>query len=479
MGNYFIKKMKFITGRYLSSSFIFILFTVNNILSQWTVDWHSHLYLNYISVVDSNIAWAVGADSILNNKIIRRNPSGVWETIPLNGIFDSHDLTCVAAKDNLNAWVTDGNGGSANGGAHIYRTTNGGLNWVVQISTGGGFGYFNGIKFSRVNPMCGYAWSDPPDSNGSPLKIYKTTDGGNIWNVYSVSVDPRFRGTHNSICVTDSAHAWFGLFNSSGFYDYQKILYTTNGGVNYSISSLPFQGYSVPAIEFKYDNQYGISATDDQYDYYCSTFNGGISWQYHYYQNIGNSIKIIWIPNTYTWYSATLMTAPNTRMYKTTDNGSSWIPMAFPDSLFIRLYYMDGVSYGNKAFLYAVEYWGKIFRLADNVEIIGIKSISNEVPKSFSLHQNYPNPFNPATIIKFEIPPEGVLGTNSKTQTSSKTEIRIYNALGRNVAVLVNEKLSPGIYEVEWDAANLPSGVYYYRIMSGVYSETRKMVLLK
>jgi photosystem II stability/assembly factor-like uncharacterized protein len=244
-----------------------------------------------------------------------------------------------------------------------------------------------------MNPNYGYAWSNPPDSNGTPLKIYKTSNGGANWIEYSYTADPRFIGTQNSICVTDSVHAWFGLYNNTGVYDYHRILYTTNGGTNFWISLLPYQGYSVPAIEFRQNNILGFAATEDQPDYISKSNNGGGSWQFSFLENMGNARRIISIPNTNVWYAATSSTDPGKRMYKSTDNGTSWFAMSFPDSLFVRLNYMDGISYGEKVFLYAIDLNGKIFRLVDNVEVIGIQPISTEIPKSYSLSQNYPNPF--------------------------------------------------------------------------------------
>jgi len=104
--------------------------------------------------------------------------------------------------------------------------------------------------------------------------------------------------------------------------------------------------------------------------------------------------------------------------------------------------------------------------------MVGINKISSEVPESFALFQNYPNPFNPTTKIKFEI-------RNTKYETNPKTEIRIYDVLGREVTTLVNEALSPGTYEIEWDGTNYPSGVYYYALSVGEFKETKKMVLIK
>ena len=99
--------------------------------------------------------------------------------------------------------------------------------------------------------------------------------------------------------------------------------------------------------------------------------------------------------------------------------------------------------------------------------IIGIKPISNEIPNGFSLSQNYPNPFNPSTNIGFRIAHFGLV------------KITIFDVLGREVSNLVDEQLKPGTYEVNFDGTNLPSGVYFYKIEAGNYSETRKMILVK
>ncbi|HWA04968.1 MAG TPA: T9SS type A sorting domain-containing protein, partial [Ignavibacteria bacterium] len=94
---------------------------------------------------------------------------------------------------------------------------------------------------------------------------------------------------------------------------------------------------------------------------------------------------------------------------------------------------------------------------------------SSEIPLQFSLSQNYPNPFNPATKIKFAIP----------AGNASLTTITVYDIVGRQVAVLVNQQLRPGTYEVDWDASVYPSGVYFYTVSSVSFNETKKMVLLK
>jgi hypothetical protein len=108
-----------------------------------------------------------------------------------------------------------------------------------------------------------------------------------------------------------------------------------------------------------------------------------------------------------------------------------------------------------------------------NCPPLGIQSLSNEVPGAFRLHQNYPNPFNPVTTIQFTVP------LNKGGERGLYVKLIVYDLLGREAAGLVNDKLQPGTYEVEWDAAGFPSGVYFYVLNAGDYSETKKMVVLK
>lgn len=97
---------------------------------------------------------------------------------------------------------------------------------------------------------------------------------------------------------------------------------------------------------------------------------------------------------------------------------------------------------------------------------------NNEVPNEFKLHQNFPNPFNPVTNIKFQIP---------ATVETSRWDVllAVYDILGNEIAVLANGKLAPGTYEYTWDASAFPSGVYFYRLTAGDFSNVNKMILLK
>lgn len=99
--------------------------------------------------------------------------------------------------------------------------------------------------------------------------------------------------------------------------------------------------------------------------------------------------------------------------------------------------------------------------------IVNIKEDEEIIPNEFTLEQNYPNPFNPETTIKYVIP------------SISKVSLTIFDVLGKKVSTLVNEEKASGSYEVNFNAINLASGIYYYTLNAGVFSETKKMLLLK
>ncbi len=97
----------------------------------------------------------------------------------------------------------------------------------------------------------------------------------------------------------------------------------------------------------------------------------------------------------------------------------------------------------------------------------GISGNSNQIPQAYVLYQNYPNPFNPATTIRYDVPAAGLV------------KLVVYDILGKEIASPVNEIKTPGSYLISFDASNLPSGVYFYKITEGNFTETRKMLLVK
>lgn len=107
-----------------------------------------------------------------------------------------------------------------------------------------------------------------------------------------------------------------------------------------------------------------------------------------------------------------------------------------------------------------------VLKVATTVEVTGIRR-EDLAAVRYELDQNYPNPFNPTTHLRFTI------------ADFRFTTLKVYDALGKEVATLVNGEMNPGRYTVQWDAGNMPSGVYFYRLQAGQFAETKKLVLMK
>lgn len=141
---------------------------------------------------------------------------------------------------------------------------------------------------------------------------------------------------------------------------------------------------------------------------------------------------------------------------------------------FLRWWYnhiprYEGVNGGvlNNWWAYWLDYEAAV-ALAKSTPVVGVNSnVQRQSPESFGLRQNYPNPFNPSTTITYTLHEPAVVS------------IKVFDCLGREVAMLVNEHMEPGLHAAYWNAANCSSGMYYYELRAGARSETKRMVLVK
>jgi hypothetical protein len=112
-----------------------------------------------------------------------------------------------------------------------------------------------------------------------------------------------------------------------------------------------------------------------------------------------------------------------------------------------------------------------------------VTGASAPLPAAFALDQNYPDPFNPVTLIRYTLPAR--VGPTLDPPISMAglsvypVSLKVYDLLGQLVATLVNESKAPGEYSAQWDATNVPSGIYYYRLVAGDFSDVKKMIYLK
>ncbi len=371
-------------------------------------------------------------------------------------------------------WI--GIGGNTTEAAPIYKSTNGGLNWNIiymspvypdyiqflNASTGYlkiAYGLFksinsgnswmelptfnfrvNSINFIDVNTgwACGDAYPTTP-------KLTKTVNGGYTWNEVPVPMD------YSSVAAFYFINDNTGWISETYSGSWCRIYKTTNGGQNWV--TLPTDT-NVVCSKISFVNSLTGWASGDEI---IKTTNGGNSWIS--LQLNGPDLKCQFIDANNGWAKSDV--GP---IYKTTNGGLNWHSQV---DLGIGYSNIECMQFINSQTGWMVGYDGLIIKTTSGGEVVSLNNISSTLPKEFSVLQNYPNPFNPSTVIRFQI------------ASNNFVKLVIYDVLGREVAKLVNQQMQPGSYSVDWDASNYSSGVYFYKLEAGDYTQTRKMVLIK
>jgi photosystem II stability/assembly factor-like uncharacterized protein len=366
-----------------------------------------------------------------NSTVLRTTNGGeLWikQTLPASGLFVEH----AHIFDEQTAIVV---------GDKVFRTTNGGVQWTqVTIS---GNPSFSGVHF--ISSLLGFASS----SSG---KIYISDDGGLNWspqttNTTTFLTDITFADNNNGYAV--------GIGGT--------IIYTNNGGATWN-----------QATSNNSNNLWGVYAVNSTIGYAVGGDVNGLN---------GNVLKTT--DSGANWYSTTVDAnsvltgiyfidskvgyVGGTKIWKTTDGGQSWEMQKDVGETTVLFFSGDLTGY-------AGDHSGKIFKTTNGgtTGVIGEK----KSPENFQLYQNYPNPFNPTTIIKFSISSGG-------NSSLSKVSLKIYTLLGKEAAILLDYELSPGTYEVPFNATGLASGVYFYRLEvrnSGAqlsFVDTKSLTLLR
>jgi len=184
--------------------------------------------------------------------------------------------------------------------------------------------------------------------------------------------------------------------------------------------------------------------------------NGGTSWT-PFNSGLANSDVASFCFSGTSLFCGTL----GSGVFLSANDGTPWIPVSTDlAATIVKCLAVDGTN------LYAGTTAGVWRRpLTEMITSFGPKS--SEVPLEFSLHQNYPNPFNPSTTIKYELPQR------------AHVVLTVFNMLGQKVTTLLDEVIDAGYHEAQFDASDLASGVYLYRLTTGDFVQTRKMILVR
>jgi photosystem II stability/assembly factor-like uncharacterized protein len=395
-----------------------------------------------ISVSGPNTAW-IADGGTTTPKIFKTTNGGLnWLTVPVAGI--TNEIFCIWAISADAAFVGEG---VVNGGAKLLRTTNGGTNWTVILTTGNSNGHFTGLAFTKgIGNRFGLAIAE---------RIYRSANFGNNW----VELNPGTVGVsnaQNSLMIVDNDFYGFGLNNGSA-----RIRMTTDNSGSWTTKNVSITGNYTSAIAFHTGKLMGVAATSTSLPVIGRTTDGGTTWtNVDVGTNISGTSFLSWVPYTPVIY----ILGQNGTIKRSTDNGLTWVVTPTPGVT--NLTHFDFHHLANVVYGYAVSSSGNVIKLADTLVILtGVNN--NQLPADYSLSQNYPNPFNPVTSIGYSIP------------AAADVKLAVFDALGREVDVIVNENKPAGNYEAVWNAVNFPSGVYFYRLTAGEFTDTKKLMLIK
>jgi photosystem II stability/assembly factor-like uncharacterized protein len=349
-------------------------------------------------------------------------------------------------------FINQNTGWFVGGALQIRKTTDGGLTWFKQYGAPQA-GIAHSVYFFDANNgvVCG--------SKGFPYKpfVERTTNGGTTWIEQSPTLP-----TAQEL----NSQYWFNA--STGWIaGYDVLLYTTNAGATFTdlYTNIPPSGnghIDLLSIIFVTQQTGWIGAANLERNNVYKTTNGGVNWVFQQNpisQNGMNQINdVLFINSDSGW--AVHGTPTSGAIMFTSNGGTNWSIEEQSVNWFECL-----SNYQNKK-IWCGANFGKVWYTILS-GIIGITPENNKIPDEFSLSQNYPNPFNPATKIKFSVP------------KSENVNLAIYDALGNEISVLVNESLKAGEYEIEWKGAVNSSGVYFYTMQAGGFRDSRKMILIK
>jgi photosystem II stability/assembly factor-like uncharacterized protein len=405
--------------------------------------WH----LWSLKVVDSKVVWASGGAGT----VLRTVDGGTtWQVRTATDLI--YDNYSIEALDSITAWVY---GSWFGAGAKIWKTANGGTSWTEQYSDAQGFG--DGIRFFDANN--GIALGDPLPSNPSRFVILTTTNGGTTWS--PIANSPPADSVQGEASVPNAldlngSTAWFLTYSPNTLLATRpRVFKSTDKGLTWAGS---------PRIGLR--NSSGFSMGDENRGIMSRATPGGISRTFDGWATAdstrplsGSGLTAVdWIPGT-----NSLVIVGSAFSGVSLDGGVTWAVRNVPAGVGT----LNAVHFIDPGTGFAVGYNGTILKWTDPPLVVAVRDDPGSTPGSFLLSQNYPNPFNPSTTIRFELP------------KASNVRLSVFDMLGREVSVLMNERRDAGVHEVKFDGPNLASGVYFYRLTADNFVQSRKLLLMK
>jgi subtilisin family serine protease/photosystem II stability/assembly factor-like uncharacterized protein len=413
-------------------------------LSQISTEFHA------IKLVNRNVAWACA-----DGGVVARSLDGgrTWTRVSAP---TSNNLYCINALNENVAIVGDGPDA---GPARLYRTTNGGQSWQVVNESGS---FWNVIHF--FDAQNGIAQSDPV-SPTSGFILVRTADGGATWTpiAQQVAAGNGEFGLVGSMQFVGNA-GWFGTNQG-------RVFRSTDAGNTWSSTTAAGNNDWLLVVSFASPNTGVVGGYTLQNQQIANsvlrrTTDGGQTWG-----ATATPSALAFFGGTgvselgHLWLSAFSAQGPN--IFTSLDAGATWLrhnstPLTEAVVSFSFLVVADSV------FGLAITGEGQVLRYAQPARAASIvREMEGARPQTYLLEQNYPNPFNPTTTIVYQLP------------VASDVSLKVYDVLGREVATLLRGRQNAGRYQVQFNAERLSSGLYFYQLQAGSFTQTRKMMLIK
>lgn len=408
-----------------------------------TLSYHCGVGVNMTYGADGSASYVTDARNALVNYFKykssasykkRMNYSSSWESLLITELNSSRPVIYGGYNTNSgHCWVCDGY--TTSGSANLFH-----MNW-------GWSGQYNGYFYSTaLNPATsnyssnqdGIFGIEPSSSSNTTVLTQNFTSVGfppDDWSIFLFGTDVYWMRSASNAFGGSGGCARFDFWNAP-VGETQDFMTGNFTPVTNSTNQLKFAHAHRSA---SYQNHVGV----DKLLIFTSS-NNGQEW----------NLAVTYLGGQ----NGSLATGPllQTEYIAPASNEWAWKQITLPVGT-NRVSFTAVSDFGNSLFI-------------DNISIgspNSIQPLSLEIPDGFKLSQNYPNPFNPKTNIKFSLP------------KSSLVVIKVFNILGKEIETIVNEKLQPGTYNVDWNAVNHPSGIYFYTILTENYSETKKMMLIK
>jgi len=424
--------------------------------NSWNLSYQDENHFSSVEFINENLGWVFGYTAVSNDIYQYKTVDGglTWyKTFIASNLYEPK----IEMLNDLTGFIISG--------PKIFKTTNGGDNWIVVYED-----LVPGHSFWDIS------FSDDLNGYAGGVGLISTSDGGATWNknIMPLLFCTNIRAIENNCWATG-----FGI-------DYNAIVYSEDYGNTWT-----------PILVSDSSDLHDVFFTDINNGWYCYT-TGNIP---PFYRGYINKTVSGWLSNI-TEPSTPLQVSPaNNANFEQTLIEFEWERLNYSltgfqlstDSLFSSFYVLinpgngDTTFFGNTLYIensksVAVPLNQKYYWRVRSENLKGVSdwsetwsfntfpstSVDKEtIPELMTLDQNYPNPFNPSTKIHYAI---------NSTQFVS---LKVYDVLGNEVATLVDEYRNAGSYEINFNASSLSSGIYFYKLNAGSFVDSKKMILMK